>query len=125
MDLLLNRSARLQRTSGLARHTTAIVPLAAILLSLLSGYKQQEHHAPDVWAVVNGVEIKRDEVEKYYKSRINPEASQETSPEEILSGKLNVVEQLINNEILLERAKKLNLEEIGRASCRERVLRLV
>jgi len=76
---------------------------------VLAGCKQQEHHAPDVWAVVNGTEIKKDEVEKYYRSRINPEA-QETSPEEILSGKLNVVEQLINNEILLERAKKLNLE---------------
>ena len=59
--------------------------------------------------MVNGTEIKRDEVEKYYRTRINPEA-QETSPEEVLSGKLNVVEQLINNEILLERAKKLNLE---------------
>ena len=91
------------------RRAAAYLPLAAILLSLLAGCKQPEHHAPDVWAVVNGVEIKRDEVEKYYKSRINPEA-QETSPEEILSGKLNVVEQLINNEILLERAKKLNLE---------------
>jgi peptidyl-prolyl cis-trans isomerase SurA len=83
--------------------------LAAVILSVLAGCKTQEHHAPDVWAVVNGVEIKRDEVEKYYKSRINPEA-QETSPEEILSGKLSVVEQLIDNEILLERAKKLNLE---------------
>lgn len=68
-----------------------------------------EHHAADVWAVVNGTEIKRDEVEKYYKSQINPEA-QEPSQEEALSLKLNVVEQLINNEILLERAKKLNLE---------------
>ena len=83
--------------------------MAALIFSVLAGCKPQERHAPDVWAVVNGVEIKRDEVEKYYKSRINPEA-QETSPEEILSGKLNVVEQLINNEILLERAKKLNLE---------------
>ncbi len=62
-----------------------------------------------MWAVVNGTEIKRDEVEKYYRTRINPEA-QQTSAEEVLSGKLNVVEQLINNEILLERAKKLNLE---------------
>jgi len=109
LNFPLNRSARLQRQSGRARHRTAILPLATILVSLLAGCKQPEHHAPDVWAVVNGVEIKRDEVEKYYKSRINPEA-QETSPEEILSGKLNVVEQLINNEILLERAKKLNLE---------------
>jgi peptidyl-prolyl cis-trans isomerase SurA len=85
------------------------MPLAVLVVSLFAGCKQQEHHAPDVWAVVNGTEIKRDEVEKYYKTRINPEA-QETSPEEVLSGKLNVVEQLINNEILLERAKKLNLE---------------
>jgi peptidyl-prolyl cis-trans isomerase SurA len=83
--------------------------MAAMALSLLAGCKQQERHSADVWAVVNGVEIKRDEVEKYYHSRINPEA-QETSPEEVLSGKLNVVEQLINNEILLERAKKQNLE---------------
>lgn len=86
-----------------------LLPAAALVLSLFGGCKQQEHHAPDVWAVVNGIEIKRDEVEKYYRTRINPEA-QETSPEEVLSGKLNVVEQLINNEILLERAKKLNLE---------------
>ena len=85
------------------------MPAAVLLVSLFAGCKQQEHHAPDVWAVVNGTEIKRDEVEKYYRTRINPEA-QETSPEDVLSGKLNVVEQLINNEILLERAKKLNLE---------------
>ena len=104
----LTRPARLQRKSGRQHHAAALLPLAAFL-SVLAGCKQQEHHAPDVWAVVNGTEIKKDEVEKYYRSRINPEA-QETSPEEILSGKLNVVEQLINNEILLERAKKLNLE---------------
>lgn len=85
------------------------MPAAVLVVSLFAGCKQQESHAPDVWAVVNGTEIKRDEVEKYYKTRINPEA-QETSPEEVLSGKLNVVEQLIINEILLERAKKLNLE---------------
>ena len=80
-----------------------------MLLSVLAGCKQTEHHAADVWAVVNGTEIKRDEVDKYYKSQVNPEA-QEPSQEETLSLKLNVIEQLINNEILLERAKKLNLE---------------
>jgi peptidyl-prolyl cis-trans isomerase SurA len=91
------------------RRTGALLPLAAIMLSGLAGCKQTEHHAPDVWAVVNGTEIKRDDVEKYYRSQVNPEA-QEPSQEEALSLKLNVVEQLINNEILLERAKKLNLE---------------
>lgn len=62
-----------------------------------------------MWAVVNGKEIKRDEVEKYYRTRISPEG-QEPSTEEALSLKLNVIDELINNEILLERAKKLNLE---------------
>jgi peptidyl-prolyl cis-trans isomerase SurA len=107
----LKRPVGLQRKSARAHRGVVFLPLAAIALSVLAGCKQQEHHAPDVWAVVNGVEIKRDEVEKYYKSRINPEAQEtSTSPEEILSGKLSVVEQLIDNEILLERAKKLNLE---------------
>ena len=80
-----------------------------MLLGVLAGCHAPEHHAADVWAVVNGTEIKRDEVEKYYRSQINPEA-QEPSQEEALSLKLNVLEQLINNEILLEGAKKLNLE---------------
>jgi peptidyl-prolyl cis-trans isomerase SurA len=75
----------------------------------MAGCTQTEHHAPDVWAVVNGTEINRDDVEKYYRSQVNPEAQKPTQ-EDSLSLKLNVVEQLINNEILLERAKKLNLQ---------------
>jgi len=51
----------------------------------------------------------RDEVDKYYRTRVNPEG-QEPSLEESLSQKLNVLDELINNEILLEKAKKLNLE---------------
>jgi peptidyl-prolyl cis-trans isomerase SurA len=104
-----NPAIRLQRNGGAVQRGAALLPAALLVVSLFAGCKQQESHAPDVWAVVNGTEIKRDEVEKYYKTRINPEA-QETSPEEVLSGKLNVVEELINHEILLERAKKLNLE---------------
>ena len=62
-----------------------------------------------MWAVVNGQEIKRDDVDKYYRTRVSPEG-QEPSQEESLSLKLNVLDELISNEILLERAKKLNLE---------------
>jgi peptidyl-prolyl cis-trans isomerase SurA len=89
--------------------TTGVLSLAGVLIVGLGGCKSTEHHAADVWAVVNGTEIKRDEVEKYYRSQVNPEG-QEPSQEEALSLKLNVTEQLINNEILLEKAKKLNLE---------------
>lgn len=91
------------------RRAGAFLPLAGLVFSVLGGCKPSEHHAPDVWAMVNGTEIKRDEVEKYYRSQVNPE-TQEPSQEEALSLKLNVMDQLINNEILLERAKKLNLE---------------
>ena len=109
MNFSPNPAIRWQRNGGAVHRGAALLPAAVLVVSLFAGCKPQERHAPDVWAVVNGTEIKRDEVEKYYRTRINPEA-QETSPEEVLSGKLNVVEQLINNEILLERAKKLNLE---------------
>ena len=83
--------------------------LAAILFAVAAGCNRQAQHAPDVWAVVNGKEIKREEIDKYYRTRVNPEG-QEPSQEEALSLKLNVLDELINNEILLERAKKLNLE---------------
>ena len=81
----------------------ALLPLAALALSMMAGCMKQTQHAADVWAVVNGKEIKRDEVDKYYRTRVNPEG-QEPSQEEALSLKLNVIDELINNEILLERA---------------------
>jgi peptidyl-prolyl cis-trans isomerase SurA len=87
----------------------AWLPLAAMVFVAASGCNKPVQHAPDVWAVVNGKEIKRDEVDKYYRTRVNPEG-QEPSLEESLSQKLNVLDELINNEILLEKAKKLNLE---------------
>jgi peptidyl-prolyl cis-trans isomerase SurA len=86
-----------------------LLAVPAIFLFGGAGCNKQAHHAPDVWAAVNGKEIKRDEVEKYYRTRVNPEG-QEPSQEEALSLKLNVLDELINNEILIERAKKLNLE---------------
>lgn len=86
--------------------TVVCVSVAGILL--LTGCNNTSQPAPDVWATVNGKEIKRDEVEKYYRTRVNPEG-QEPSQEEALSLKLNVLDELINNEILIERAKKLNL----------------
>ena len=91
------------------KRAAAWLPLAAMTFAVATGCNKQTQHAPDVWAAVNGKEIKREEVDKYYRTRVNPEG-QEPSQEEALSLKLNVLDELINNEILLERAKKLNLE---------------
>src|SRR5438477_4223332 len=98
----------MKHSSGVKR-AAAWLPLAAMAIALATGCNKQAQHAPDVWAMVNGKEIKREEVDKYYRTRVNPEG-QEPSQEESLSQKLNVLDELINNEILLERAKKLNLE---------------
>src|SRR5258707_15694787 len=87
----------------------AVGLLGLVILFGGVGCKQQKQPAPDVWASVNGQEIKRDDVDKFYRTRVSPEG-QEPSQEEALSLKLNVLDELINNEILLERAKKLNLE---------------
>ena len=99
---------RMKHSKGVQR-AAAWLPLTAMVFAAAAGCNKEPRHAPDVWAVVNGREIKRDEVDKYYRTRVNPEG-QEPSQEESLSQKLNVLDELINNEILLEKAKKLNLE---------------
>ena len=106
-------------SAGTSRPASGGVPGAAVLVVLglallagvvaLGGCKSVSQPGPDVWATVNGKEIHRDEVEKYYRTRVSPEG-QEPSQEESLTLKLNVLDELIKNEILLERAKKLNLE---------------
>jgi peptidyl-prolyl cis-trans isomerase SurA len=74
-----------------------------------AGCKHDAPPAPDVWAVVNGEQVHRAEGEKYYKSRLNPQ-SPTPSQEEALSLTLNVLDEIINNDILIQRARKLGLE---------------
>ena len=85
---------------------SAIVGILGVLVCA-PACKKQTAPSPDVWAVVNGKEIRREEVEKYFRSR-SPEG-QAPSQEEALSLKLNILDELVNNEILLERAQKLGL----------------
>ena len=84
---------------------------AALLLLVVwaAGCKHDAPPTPDVWAMVNSEQIHRAEAEKYYKSRLNPQAPT-PSQEEALSLTLNVLDELINNAILIQRAKKLGLE---------------
>src|SRR5262249_35683996 len=69
----------------------------------------------DVWAVVNGQEIHRAEAEKYYNNRLRDQSQgqQATPPqsqEEALTLMLNIVDELINNDILIQRAQKLGVQ---------------
>jgi peptidyl-prolyl cis-trans isomerase SurA len=68
----------------------------------------QRPPAPDVMATVNGKEIIRAELDKYYKASLG-ETPQEPSAEQADIVRLNVLRQMIEDEILQQRAAKLNL----------------
>jgi peptidyl-prolyl cis-trans isomerase SurA len=79
-----------------------------MLAGLAQGCQKNAAPGPDVWAVVNGHEIKRDLVEKDYCNSIASENAPATQ-DEALSRRLDVLEQLITNEILMELAQKQGL----------------
>jgi peptidyl-prolyl cis-trans isomerase SurA len=89
----------------------AMVALAALAMA---GCKHDAAPSPDVWAIVNGQPITRDQVEKYYRSRINAQAAQgqpsSPSQDEALSLTLSIVDELINDELMLQRAKQLGID---------------
>ena len=58
---------------------------------------------PETAAIVNQVEIKNSEAEKVYQNRLR-QANQTPSPEESSTLRLNVLSQLINDEMLMQRA---------------------
>jgi peptidyl-prolyl cis-trans isomerase SurA len=64
--------------------------------------------SPDVWAVVDGREIRKDTVERAYR-RVAP-ATPVPSEDEALAAKLRLLEELIDQDILLERARTLKVE---------------
>ncbi len=75
----------------------------------------------DTWATVDGRQITRDAVEKAY--RRTRDASQTLSEEEILAGKLSLLNDLIVQDILVAKAAALKLErpsERARHRLRER-----
>jgi peptidyl-prolyl cis-trans isomerase SurA len=63
--------------------------------------------SPDTWAVVDGHQITRDELEKAYRRVAQTAATQ--SPEEQLTAKLTLLNDYIVQEILLAKARALNI----------------
>lgn len=62
----------------------------------------------DAWAVVDGREIKKDEVEKAYRRNMQPNAT--PSEEEATVAKLSTLNDLIVQDILLQKARELKIE---------------
>jgi peptidyl-prolyl cis-trans isomerase SurA len=90
----------------LRRSTLLIAALS--ICALGAGCRKEIAPGPDVWAVVDGKQILRQDVERVYRSRVNSEAPA-PSQEEELSLKLSILDELINSQILLDRAQKMNL----------------
>ncbi|HEV2298005.1 MAG TPA: peptidylprolyl isomerase [Candidatus Acidoferrales bacterium] len=89
--------------------TNKLALLAAFAACVLAGScRNQGAPNENVWAVVNGTQIQRAEVEKFYRSRQQSQGAL-PSHDEALSLELSILDQLINNEILYQRAQALNL----------------
>ena len=86
------------------RTAAGLLPIA---LFLLAGCKQRP--APDVVATVNGHAIMRADMNRAYQDQLAQAQGQQSSPEEADSLRLSSVRQLINEEIFVQRAAKLNI----------------
>lgn len=87
---------------------------AAAVASVAAGCRSNQSGTPaaavtaDTWAVVDGRQIMKDDVEKAY--RRTRDVSQPLSEEETLTAKLSLLNDLIVQEILLARATSLKVE---------------
>lgn len=89
------------------RFRLSILFLACLLSAIVACHRAA---APglEVWAEVDGKPIYRAEVERYYRSR-TAAGSEAASPEQSLSFKLNILNELINNRILVDHASRAHV----------------
>lgn len=86
--------------------------LSVLALALLAGACRSTPATPaasaDAWAVVDGREIKRDEVEKTYRRTAQEGAN--PSDEEQATAKLGILNELIVQDLLIAKARTLKIE---------------
>lgn len=81
------------------------VALASLMAACLLGSCSRTSGHREVWAEVNRHPIYRDEVDSYYRQRL-PSPRTAVSDEQSLSLKLNLLDEMIDNELLIEQALK-------------------
>src|SRR3989338_3798641 len=81
---------------------------AWLLLAALAGCGAQPPAGDEVWAEVNGRPILRSQVEKYYQRQVGLQPEPPTA-EEIQARKLAILNELIQDEILWQKAAQANL----------------
>jgi parvulin-like peptidyl-prolyl isomerase len=90
-----------------------LVPLVMLALALAAGACSREAGQPqaasaDTWATVDGRTITRDDVEGAFRRSQDPGAT--LSPEETMTIKLSLLNEMILQDILLEKARTLKIE---------------
>ncbi len=95
------------RMNNLNRYRNSIVraPVLALLggLALLPGCTPKVAPGHEVWAEVDSQPIYREQVDRVYRGR-TVQGTDAASPEEAASFKLNILNELINNQILVTHA---------------------
>lgn len=76
---------------------------AGLAILFLASCQSGPKPGPDTSAIVNQTQIKNAEVDKVYQNRLK-QSAQTPSPEEAATLRLNVLSQLINDEMLMQRA---------------------
>lgn len=89
------------------RSTQLFTLLGLAVLLAVAGCKRA--HGPDVMATVNGKPVMRAEVETVYQNNLGNSEQKAPSREQADIIRLNIVRQLIDEEILMQRAAKLNV----------------
>ena len=94
-----------------ARRSGRLLSVTLVLAGLAAACQSKPAAPPvsaDAWAVVNGREITREDVERAY--RRNLQAPPPSSEEETAAAKLEVLDQLIVQDLLLARAREMKIE---------------
>ena len=96
------------KTFAPARQIALLLVLLVVAAACQSRPAAPPPPSPDAWAVVDGREIKRDDVEKAYRrsSQTNPTQSED----EAMVAKLSVLNDLVVQDILLNKARELKIE---------------
>jgi peptidyl-prolyl cis-trans isomerase SurA len=96
----------LERALSYKPATCALMSIALLSGGFVAGCKKS--YGPDVVATVNGQPIERSEVEKDYRDNLGNNKEQPTK-EQADATRLGILKQLIDDEILQQAAKKMNL----------------
>ncbi len=89
---------------ALQGRSLGVLPFALLLFGGCNGT-----HSADVVATVNGHAIMRADMDRMYQAQLGQAAGQQPSPEQADSLRLSVVHELIDEEIVEQKAAKMNL----------------